>query len=96
MRNMAVMLFSCCLLCGLGVQEVYANKFFHQATIDEITQETIIIDDHEHRLTSAVRFYSASNKEIGRGAFAKGQKINFELNEKNELVSVWQYAPQRE
>ena len=96
MRTITIMVLSWCLVCGIGLQPAYANKFFHQATIDEITQETIIIDDHEHRLTSSVRFYSANNKEIGRGAFAKGQKVNFELNGKNELVSVWQYAPQRE
>lgn len=96
MRTIAIMVLSWCLYCGMGIQSAYANKFFHQATIDEITQESIVIDDHEHRLGPAVRFYSASNKEIGRGAFAKGQKVNFELNEKNELVSVWQYAPQRE
>ena len=96
MRTIAIMLCSWCLLCGMVVQSAYANQFFHQATIDKITEQYIIIDEHQHKLTPSVRFYSANNKEIGRDAFAKGQKVNFELNNKNELVSVWQYAPQRE
>lgn len=96
MRTLTIMLLSCSLICGIGVYPSYANKFFHQATIDEITQETITIDDRVHRLSQSVRFYSANDKEIGREAFVKGQKVNFELNEKNELVSVWQYAPPRE
>ncbi|MDP2757087.1 MAG: hypothetical protein Q8O45_05680 [Desulfurivibrionaceae bacterium] len=96
MRTTAIMLFLCCLLYIMETPPASANKFHHQATIDNITQTTIVIDDREHRLTASIRFYSANNKEISREAFAKGQKINFELNEKNELVSVWQYAPQRE
>lgn len=96
MRTLAIMVLSSCLLCGLGLQPAYANKFFHQATIDEMRQESIVIDDHEHKFGPAVRFFTANNQEIGRGAFAKGQKVNFEVNEKNELVSVWQYAPPRE
>lgn len=67
MRMIPIMFCSWCLLCGMWVQSAYGNKFFHQATINEITQQSIIIDDREHRLHSTVRFYSANNKEIGRG-----------------------------
>jgi len=96
MRTVAIMVLLCCSQCGLWVQAAWGNKYFHQATIDEISPQGIVIDDHEFLLVPFVRFYSANNKEIGSGAFAKGQKINYELNEKNELVSVWQYAPPRE
>lgn len=96
MRTIAIIFLMCGALCWMEVHSVYANKFFHGATIDQIRSESIVIDEREHRLSPLVRFYSANNIEIGRGAFAKGQKINFELNEKNELISVWQYAPPRE
>lgn len=96
MRILICFLFSCCLFCVLGINVSFGNQFFHGATIDAVSTQSIIIDEATIKRSTLLRCYAPNDAEIDCAWLAKGKKVDFELNKQGEVVSIRQYGPPRE
>ena len=82
------------VFCGLGVHAAYGNQFFHNARVDVVSAQGIMVDDHGLILSPSAQCYAATGAPTDCGKLLSvGAKISYELNARREAIRIWAYEP---
>lgn len=67
----------------------YPHGFHGMGRIDSITEDQIVIDEHQIRLSPSVVYNTPMEKNVPRELFTPGQKIGYILDSTNRIKSIW-------
>ncbi|MFA7347594.1 MAG: hypothetical protein WCZ86_07515 [Desulfurivibrionaceae bacterium] len=82
------------VFCGLGVHVAHGNQVVHNARVDGVSEQGIVVDDHGLILSPAVECYTAAGAPTDcRRLLSVGANITYELDARREAIRIWEYAP---
>ena len=84
---------------GHGLEGVvdgrHPNDFEGLGSIDYISEDRIVINDTQHRLSPNVKYYRKGRKRANRSLFQVGARVGYTTDSKGQIRSLWLIRPSR-
>ena len=90
--DVLVVLLCLLLLAAIGfAEESKKGSASGAGTIDQITDNKVVINDSLFKMALGVKFYTNSkmNSYARRSRFKKGTHVGYEINKNGEVIAIW-------